>query len=244
MRFSDFFLQSFFDNYNNCDPLSESFRRSDAFGVEDEINEAADALVESIRNAFAEWIDSVEIIGSANKNSIKLDLSADSSFINFNYTDTLEVLYQIPRDKIFYIHNKAGDFNGELIFGHGQAEETNPKPDELDELGNSNRTMFADAEDAAREVFYAFQKDTEEVIKENDQYFKNLVGISQIMVLGHSLSDVDWPYFQQIAKFAPFTSWSVSYYDKKELNTIKRKAASMLNFEADKITLIKIDDLC
>lgn len=244
MRFSDFFLQSFFDNYNNCDPLSESFRRSDAFGVEDEINEAADALVESIRDAFAEWIDSIEIIESANKNSIKLDLSADSSFINFNYTDTLEVLYQIPRDKIFYIHNKAGDFNGELIFGHGQAEETNPKPDELDELGNSNRTMFTDAEDAARAVFYAFQKDTEEVIKENDQYFKNSVGISQIMVLGHSLNEVDWPYFQQIAKFAPSASWAVSYYGEKELKTIRIKAASMLNFEADKISMIEVDDLC
>lgn len=53
-----------------------------------------------------------------------------------------------------HIHGRSSTFD-ELIYGHGEAIEDVP---ELDENGESNRTMFSDAESAAKYPFQALQK--------------------------------------------------------------------------------------
>lgn len=161
---STFDWESFFIAFNHTDVGSESFRPSEAFGLEDELITEAESIVESIKDAFKEWIESLEYPESLTDDVLLAGFQDHSRFITFNYTDTLERYYGISGDDILYIHNKADDFGGELIFGHGAQQEAKPRPDDLDEDGNSNRTMFTDAEDAARSVLYQFQKDTEAVI--------------------------------------------------------------------------------
>lgn len=225
-----FASQSFFDFHNGCDPLSENFRYSEVYAVEDEVREAAENLIESIRDAFSQWIDGIEFPEQPSRTTKLLNITDRSKFITFNYTATLEELYHISDDRIFYIHNKAGGFNGELIFGHGLADDEK-QDDTLDEFGESSRTMFTDAEGAARSVFYAFRKDTDEVINEHGKYFRELAGTKNIIVLGHSIADVDNPYFQLIAKQAPGASWTFSYFGDQELEEKKNKAAAMLGID-------------
>jgi len=74
---------------------------------------------------FIEYPDKSEI------QSPQLRFYPESLFINFNYTDTLEELYGIPKSNILYLHNNANDYSGDLIFGHAKKEEKDPKGDDL-----------------------------------------------------------------------------------------------------------------
>lgn len=93
-----------------------------------------------------------------------------------------------------------------LIFGHGTLREEEP---EFDENGESNRTMFTDSEGAAKYPFYAFKKPVSEFVKSNQSYFKALCGVKKIVVMGHSLNNIDLPYFQEIARNTLGCNWLV-----------------------------------
>jgi len=234
----------FFDNFNVMDVLSESFRPSECFGLEDEINQAAEELVQEIKDEFLAWIEAIEYPPIDEVTSV-IDLVPGSLFLNFNYTDTLEELYRIPKHSILYIHNNANDMSGELIFGHSQNIESHPKEADFNADGESNRTMFTDAEDAARSPFYAFQKETDQVIETHGHFFKGLDLITEIVVLGHSLGDVDWPYFKLIANNAPNAMWKISYFGNENVKVSqKQRAIEMLNVKDNYIEMIQINDLC
>ena len=83
---------------------------------------------------------------------------------------------------------------------------------ELDENGDSNRTMFSDAEGAAKFPFYALQKPVNEVIARYSGFFLSLSDIATIRVIGHSLNEIDLPYFKEVAKNAKDAKWVVCCY--------------------------------
>jgi Bacteriophage abortive infection AbiH len=162
--------------------------------------------VEGIQDQFREWVDGIDISGA--KRRFKFDPS--SRFITFNYTSTLQEIYGIEDSKVLHIHGRAR--KTELVFGHGVdiAEE-----DEFDpETGESNRTMFSDAEGSAKYPLYAFKKQVEEIIDTNRSHFVTLNDISEIVIIGHSLNDVDLPYFLQIANYATSCKWTVYCYQE------------------------------
>lgn len=240
---SHFDHESFFDSYNHIDVVSESFRPSECFGLEDELNQEAEDLIQSIREEFLAWIENIEYPESV-KNTLKaISFEQNAIFLNFNYTDTLEEFYGIAKSRILYIHNNANDFSGDLIFGHPQRKEAKPQIKEFDADGESNRTMFTDAENVSRVPFYAFQKDTKEVIKQHQQFFNTLDSIDEVIVLGHSLGKVDWPYFRLIFKKANNANWKISYYDKSEMDSKRAFAAKMLGKGTFNIEMIQISDL-
>lgn len=238
-----FNFKNLYDTHNNIDVLSETFRPSEAFGLEDEITETTEALVQNIRDAFSNWISEIDFSESCIGKVNQINFGKEDLFINFNYTDTLEVLYKIAKEKILYIHNNANESFGDLIFGHGKQEEDVPKQEELDENGDSNRTMFTDSEDAARYPFYALIKQTEDVLKEHGAFFNGLKNIDLIVVLGHSLGHVDWPYFQRLKSLFPSANWKFSYYGEKEKSKLKVLAEEMLGQNQKGIEMITIDEL-
>lgn len=233
---STYNYQNFFDSYNNIDIRNDNFKRSEAFGLEDEIVQEANRLVNLIREAFTEWISKIDCKVLPIKQLYKGD---EAFFINFNYTDTLEHSYGISNDKILYIHGKAHNCE-ELIFGHGQPTESNPTLEELDENGDSNRTLFTDSENASRYPFYVFKKPTNEIIGLWQEFFSKLKEIDVIFVLGHSLGEVDQPYFKEISELLPNAKWSVSYYENEEKVSLLSIAKEMLNKDVE---MIKIESL-
>jgi len=62
-----------------------------------------------------------------------------------------------------------------------------------------------------------FYKDTAEIIEWYAGFFNNLSDISEIIVLGHSLNDIDIPYFDRVNKAVGYATWTVSYYNSKEI---------------------------
>ncbi|MFZ6047418.1 bacteriophage abortive infection AbiH family protein [Pseudomonas sp. CR3202] len=196
--------QLFYEAHDHTDPTDENFRPSEAFGLEDDITEQANDLVEAIKEHFHEWIESIDVTLA----SKKVSFSEADSFLSFNYTSTIQLIYGIDDANILHIHGRSGAYD-DLIFGHGETMEEEP---ELDENGDSNRTIFSDAEGAAKYPFYALQKPVSEVIKTNRDFFSSLGSFSTIRVIGHSLNDIDLPYFEEIAKNSNNANWKIYCY--------------------------------
>ncbi len=118
--------KSFFVEKNHLDVGDESFRPSFVFGLEDDLKQETDELIEKIRDAFENWLNQI-CLESIDK---KLDLEEESIFLNFNCTLTLEEVYKIPKEKIFHIHGDVENDQGCLIFGHNQKLTEEPELDE------------------------------------------------------------------------------------------------------------------
>lgn len=205
--------KNFFDEKNNLDVQDESFRPSFVFGLEDDLIQETDDFIEEISAGFEDWLNHIQI------NSIdeKFPFDKESIFLTFNYTLTLEEVYKIPSKKILHIHGDIENNQGCLIFGHNEELKTEP---ELDENGDSNRTMFTDSEAASKSSFYALKKPVSDIIRENKSFFENLSNISDIIILGHSLNSVDIPYFVEIKKYAEkMPKWNVSFHEESEKET-------------------------
>jgi len=202
-----------YDDFNNVDFKSESFRPRDVYGLEDELVEQSKNLVTSVENLFQEWVSDIDV--SAADPRMTFDLG--SKFLTFNYTDTLQEVYQVSNDDIFHIHGNARAYE-KLVFGHGASREEEP---ETDENGDSNRNMFTDAEGAAKYPFYALKKPVYELIEKNKAYFRSLSGVTNIVIIGHSLNEIDLPYFREISRNTPRCCWVVYCYRENDAEHYK-----------------------
>lgn len=69
-------------------------------GLEGSIPWVFGQTMDDFRNAFNEWVKSIDI------NDIKTDLvmPKEAKYLSFNYTDTLEKAYYIPAGNVLHIH--------------------------------------------------------------------------------------------------------------------------------------------
>ncbi len=201
--------KSFFDNNCQVDLTEHNFKISATYSLEDDLNEQSEQLKIDISSVFENWLESVDI----SRIQKRVVLPEDAFFISFNYTLTLERVYGIQQNKILHIHGDIVNNPGELIFGHNKTLEEIP---ELDENGNSNRTIFTDSENAAKSLLYDFLKPVTNIIEYNKKTFELMDNVKEIYVLGHSLNQIDIPYFKEIAEKVPKAKWNVSFYDPAE----------------------------
>ena len=194
-----------------------------------EINEITEPLTSGLKQNFVDWILQIEIQYKKNQ---MLDLDKESLFFSFNYTSTLEKLYQIKNVNIKYIHGKAINSDSDLILGHDY-KKTNNKPDlekirrelgeevyneYLEELGGED-VRVTEGYDIINSYFTDTYKPTSDIIKENKAFFMKMKNINEIIILGHSLEEVDIPYFEKIFKSVDNSKvkWIVSYHNEEDI---------------------------
>lgn len=227
--------RSFIDGNDNIDVQDENFRPSFTYGLEDDIQQKVDELVDGIKEEFENWLNQINI-ETVDK---KFDFEEESIFLNFNYTLILEEVYKVPSEKIFHIHGDIENGQG-LIFGHNKELSNIP---EIDENGDINRTMFTDSENVSKYPFYAFQKPVTEIIAENKIFFDNLKIIEEIIILGHSLNTIDIPYFEEIKRQTKDSiKWNVSIY-KDEEKKQHLDALKGIGIEERNINLFRMEKL-
>lgn len=214
---SDIVLEEVRENYP--DFSSDNFRDSDWYDAEYAVESTLSEAYNEIRKAFHLWISGLEL-GDAHK---KINLiTEDSTFLTFNYTTTLENLYNINKSNILHIHGIAGG-DEELILGHGASIKdiekmlndgypTNP------EEGDDFITMRA--KDAAINGVYSQRKGVEGIIRNNEQWFNSLKDITNIYFYGHSFGDVDIPYFKKILSVVNKTNVMIEVNDYNDENKI------------------------
>lgn len=154
---------------------------------------------------FAKWLNSVNI-QSANPDK-NLNLTNEDLYINYNYTNTLQLLYKISERNILHIHGKLSEvddgcnpsvrkkiqFGAVGINSESVKEELTNKYKEMDFFGVS-------VEPAIREVCGFIEKSTKKLATNYPKLkaFLKDKEINEIIVMGHSLNGADIAYYKDI----------------------------------------------
>lgn len=182
-------------------------------------------VLEDFRDAFSEWVDNIEI-GSVDK---KYTLNEECLFLTFNYTDTLEAQYKIPSEQICHIHGSRLN-NDDYIIGHNN-------PRSLADAWDQDGLIFEQqAQENIISWMNGFAKDYDTIIKTHNAFFNRLSTIKQIITYGHSMNEIDWPYFEVIIKIVGCeTPWKISCYKEEDF---KNAAHFKSHFSLNNVCLI------
>lgn len=236
-------------------PGAEDFRDRDWHSYQIEMELIIEDLTTTLINDFNSFILEVEYENIPNDTLIELE--NDSHFLNFNYTETLQKSYGIPEERITYIHNKANADNCNLILGHGTDPANFEEKEEEPPQGLSEEEFYEWREQKADEYDYSYEsakqeilsyytkafKNTASIIENNIAFFANLMEVEKVIVLGHSISEVDLKYFEVLkAKLNENVFWNVSYYSELEKQEHKQTLLQ-LGINDNNIAQIKITDL-
>lgn len=174
-----------------------------------EIKQITNALSTDLMQAFAEWITDIDNRSFPLVNNInKISLNNNAHYLSFNYTSTLTKAYEIPPNQIKHIHGACGQ--DDIILGHAFKVVPDQFTKEIDE---DTDPRIADGCYLVQNYFKQTLKPTQRIIAENDHYFDQLKYASKVFVLGHSMSEVDMPYFERIVIATSNVPWTVSYYN-------------------------------
>ena len=167
--------------------------------------------------------------------------------LNFNYTEFVETLYGAKRENICYIHGcrrtEKGKRPDEIILGHkpGMEEEQWDKV-ELKPFKFKNPykryIMEAAMETAAREAAWYDESTTKkcgDIIKNHKDFFDGLSSIEEVFVIGHSLSEVDYPYFEEVRSRCD-AKWNIGYHS---LDDMKRLIALVNKLGLKDVTVFR-----
>lgn len=195
-----------------------------------EVENQLDNIYTEIRHQFHDWIK--QLNKPQNDRKIKLEYES-SIFFTFNYTKTLESLYNISSSNILHIHGCV-DENEQFILGHGKSykdiEKINPGPyipEPPDNLTDKELEQYFEEqaelaeqmhEQLAREAAIAGvasqQKPVYSIIENNKNFFKHIKGVQTIHIYGFSFSEIDLPYIEAIIDVVGTenTNWEISDY--------------------------------
>lgn len=174
-------------------------------------------VVDILPGLLRAWVASI----STNNTSPAFELSKGAKFLSFNYTRTLEDVYQIKIDNILHIHETVIG-NRPLVVGYGESRF------EDDEYVSDD-----DAIDVVliKNLLSHCRKPVDLILKEPipQSWFKSLGEIETVIVYGHSCSIVDKPYFETVAdNIKANASWTFNVHDANKSKTIEKFAKSII----------------
>jgi hypothetical protein len=187
-----------------------------------ETERIVDGLSGKLIVKFKEWIGSLRVPSVGSVDLVRL-VDPQSRFLTFNYTPTLQVLYGVPDSHVLHIHGRYSDPESEIVLGHGWER----RPDELlhRQVDERTDTRLAGGYQLIDDYFAATFKPTAALIERYRTQLDSLSDISEIIVLGHSLAEVDAPYLRAIIeRTSRLVTWTVSCYQEPSLE-IARLAA-------------------
>ncbi|WP_342545372.1 bacteriophage abortive infection AbiH family protein [Lysinibacillus sp. FSL K6-4013] len=194
-------------------------------GIEDTLNDYfADEFkyIEELTVYLKEWIEVVNHeLNRMNRRTSLINESHQDIFINFNYTTTLEEIYNIPRRNVLHIHGVV-DLNEELVLGHSNLSRINYFNEKYIDYQNrfdeQNTPIYNVLTDYCSKTY----KDVNNYI--HKLFSLNFEAIERVIIIGHSLGDVDLPYFEEVkAHVSRDTQWHVYYYDENHIETFRNK---------------------
>lgn len=192
-----------------------------------EAERIVDDITQGMRKAFIHFLS--ELPYPENISSVHLPIRSESLFLSFNYTNTLERYYGVNPANICYIHGKASS-DEDLQIGHGvhpsefERQEVESSPPQglsaeqtemwRDEMSNQYSLSSELTNDEIDCYWTSSFKDTETNITERQTFFEMCDGIERVIIMGHSLSDVDLPYFEKIKNTVLSNAhWDISYHN-------------------------------
>ena len=156
---------------------------------------------------FNEWVFSE--LGKVDfkkvKKLYKKPTFKNSLFLTFNYTLTLEKLYNISVNHICHIHGSSDNRNSNIYFGHG------------DDTEFEGFAQYIGVEEAYNRLKAELRKDTKQAMASHMDFFHKLTNVRKIYSYGFSFSEVDMLYLEEISKNMDVEKvrWYFNEYDWK-----------------------------
>lgn len=148
-------------------------------------------ILDDFLESFIDWVNAIDLSPA---HQIR-QLAPQSKYLTFNYTETLEKVYGIPDNNVLHIHGSRKVADSAYIIGHNNYCSTLLYGDNDSELYFERNTKIKIVE-----WMNQLYKDTAVIISNNSSFFCSLAGITHIEVIGHSLNEVDMPYFDEVRK--------------------------------------------
>lgn len=156
-----------------------------------------------------------------NKRTSFIKNSNHDIFINFNYTTTLEDIYDIPEENIIHIHGVVNSEDN-LVLGHSNLDKADYFNEKYHEYHNQFDEQSAPIYNALAEYCFNTYKDVNNYI--HQLYSIDFNSIERVMIIGHSLGTVDLPYFIEIKeRMKEDTEWYIYYYDESQIDKFKEQ---------------------
>lgn len=204
--------------------------------AEIEVEQQLESLYSNLRDCFHDWIE--QLNKPLVEKKVKIEIQ-DSFFINFNYTKTLEDLYEVNPDRVLHIRGCI-DCDEEFILGHGKSykelEQINQAdfPEPPDNLPSEDIAEFYEENsENGHEIHEQFtigaaingvasqRKPVAELIKRYSPLFDSIKAVKQIHVYGLSISDVDKPYLEHFVSKFKDSYWEFSDYEGQNRTSIE-----------------------
>lgn len=224
-------------------------------------------IYENLQDYFYEWISSININKLKKKTSLITNKNKDL-YLTFNYTRVLEEVYDI-KDGVCHIHGEVG--KASLIIGHNNNKRINELEEELNYYTTRNKIIlnqekidkgieefeeYVEEEETNKEFnerikaeellkFYKkTYKNTSFYIEKNNYFFNNISKVDEILVIGHSLNEIDMPYFRYIfSNTKNKVKWKIySYPNKEEVKKELKKKILDLGVKEENIEILSSDE--
>ncbi|MCT7670090.1 MAG: bacteriophage abortive infection AbiH family protein [Lactobacillus iners] len=213
------------ESQNEIKPDYLSDRESDRDGGIVNMQMYVGSLSEAIRSALE------QMVISANEDALVLseDFLAPKLFevgdaiLTFNYTSTIEILFEVPDSvPIFHIHG-CYEQGTPLVFGYRNNQNSYVKtwPD----MDEDNWDYYVAQQ---REVVYDFYSSLEKKL-EIDKLVSFLLKcgkMDRVVVLGHSMSPVDYEYMEKVDATLNPRIWEISYYNENDIHRVQSQGYS------------------
>ena len=213
--------------------------------------EEFDKIKDSLRLDFQKWLS--EAYENCSKNKMIQIPNEANIFLSFNYTKTLEDIYNINARQIYHIHGVINDKDS-MIVGHGAgAEELSDiierqKPRIIGgELHNNKYKLVTRlrvvtpshielATLSSIDSILSLKKNVKCCIEKNQQFFNEILDVERIYVYGFSFSSIDMPYLEKIIRRTKReTHWVISWYS---LDDKRRIMDFVIRYDIQNITMI------
>lgn len=239
-------VNDWMDIFDVKDEFDDDFSAADFFMAAETATGPAQTIIRELPRRFRKWVCTLKPTNSGKP--LEDILAKQSTFINFNYTEFLEIIYEIPKKNVWYIHGDRRE-KKELILGHAPGAEfeveINPRGRSSKRSKMKNQTMYDLHETAGYHLSGYYDSTTKksgDVIKANKDRFAALSEVEHVIVIGHSLSPVDYPYFKEIINHnqnATNMKWYISWHSAGALKQID-VFAKVMGIQTKEIELFRV----
>lgn len=185
-----------------------------------DINDAIySALKEMVEDANA------EITNKIIDNERYQYFSSDDAILSFNYTSTIETMFELPEDvEILHIHGYYEN-NDHLIFGYGKGSK------DYEKNMNSSDDEGDYYVEQQREEIYEFYNGWKKTIQKEllNSFLLKCKNIDEVVILGHAMGQIDSFYFEQIERVLSPDIWNVSYH---KINDVVKNNSNKYSFKS------------
>lgn len=196
---------------NEIQPDYLSDRESDRDGGIVNMQMYVDGLSDAIKSALEQMVNDAnnDAFELSNSNTKKQLFRVGDAILTFNYTSTIEYLFDVPYAvPILHIHG-CYEHNSELIFGYRSNQ--NSYTETWTDIDEDHWDYYVAQQ---KEIVYSFYDGWRKQLQISKlrAFLSECNGIDSVVVLGHSMSAVDAEYMEEIERTLRPARWEISYY--------------------------------